>query len=480
MKKTLIAGFGALLLLTGCSFKPTTPVRDTTFDANLTGVSISDKWWMDFNDSNLNKLVMDVLKNNSDLQLALNNIEILRATLGLSKLSHLPNITYGFDAGRQNNFPTAPNSASNSVYSANLALNYELDVWGKIANTIAANTSRLNAGIYDYEAVKLSLISNAVTAYFQLKFLIEQQAILKETVKSYQNSLSYRQRQYNAGVIDNVAVNQTDVELQRAKVNLVEVTDQISQVNNALLNMSGSDYNDLLYKEMMVTKSEIKVPVVPNGVPSDVLLKRPDVGRALENLRATNYLVGATKADYFPSFSLTGVLGYQSGEFSDLFDSISNSWNIVGSLAGPLIDFGRTSRRVEIANLDQNASFISYDKALKDAFTDVRNALDARKYSMQRETRTADLLKSAQRLYTNASSRYNAGYSEFIDLLDAQRGLLDARLRYSQAKQQTLNSVVNVYKAFGGGFEIKLDEQKELIDSNVTIQPNMSKSPFSK
>lgn len=479
-KKSLMAVCASAVLLSGCSFKPVLPRKDTSFTADYKTSNISDMWWRSFNDQTLNNLINQALINNSDLALALNNLEYARVSLGLSKLDYLPNVGYSFNAKRQNNYPMGVDANSHGSYTAGFNLNYELDLWGRVRNSVGAAKSKFLATKYDYDAARLSLASNVADMYFSLLSLKEQEEILQNTLKSYNETLNFRQKQLNAGAISDIVFYQTKAQVDSAKSQLINVQNELSKTNTALSILVGKNYDEILHKNINVSSQMPSVPSVPSGIPSDVLLHRADVASALESLKASNFLVGARKAEYFPTISLTGMLGYASGEFDRLFTQNANSWNIGGSLVGPLLDFGRTAKKVELANLDQNASFIKYDKTLKTAFGEVRDALENRKNSIKEQASMKELVNSQTKVYNMAKQRYDEGYSDHLELLDARRSLLSAKLNLAKANYSVLDSVVGVYKALGGGFNLEDNKTKRLIQSHRTISPNNYKNPFSK
>lgn len=477
--KSLFCTVAFVLIFTGCSFKPVTPLKDTSYKATYATTNINDMWWRDFNDNTLNTLVDNALKYNSDLSLALNNIEMARVSLGLSKLEYLPNIGYQGSATRGNNRPLPSDSNSLGAYDINAVLSYEIDFWGKVRNSVAARESSFNATKYDYDTARLTIASNVVTTYFKAIFLKEQESILKDTLVSYTSTLKFRNNQLNAGAISSIVYYQSKAQVDSAQAQLTNVQNQISSTNTALAILTGKSYDEILYKNIETTKiTQPSMPKVPNGVPSDLLLHRSDVAASLERLRASNFLVGVARANYFPSFSLTGIFGYKSFEFDRLFVQNANNWNVGGSLVGPLLDFGRTSKRVELANLEQNASFINYDKTLKKAFGEVRDSLVGRENSIKNQESMKNLLNSQKQVYNVANQRYKAGYSDNLELLDAQRGYLNARLGYAASNLEVANSVVSVYKALGGGFNLQDKETQEILKSNKTIEPTTSTNPF--
>lgn len=458
-----------VVFVSGCSFKPDLPIKQSPdFNSSVASVNIDDRWWEVFNSKALNDLISSALVYNFDLNLALNSIERSRVALGLQELDQLPNVNISGSALRQNNYPLPPNSNSHGVYSIGAMLNYEIDLWGRVRNSIGAAESMYKASIYDYESAKLSISSNVAYSYILLLSLKMQENILGDTLKSYISSMEFRQNQLKAGSISEIIYYQSKSQVDSAKSQLVEVKNLLSQANTALSILTGKNYEEILYNYVNVDTTlkemlENTKVSLPSGISSDILLKRPDVASSLEKLKSTNFLIGVRKAEYFPQLSLTGMFGYKSGEFDRLFTSNANAWNIGGSLIGPLIDFGRTSKRVDLATIDQNSSLIMYDKTIKKAFGEVRDALNERENSLEKQASLKNLVESQTNIYNIAETRFNAGYSDYLEVLDAQRYLLSAKLSFAKSQQSVLDSIVSVYKAFGGGFELKDEEAKNII-----------------
>ena len=441
-------------IISGCSLRPDMIEIQQEYRYQMDYYSVNEKWWESFGDEKLNLLIQKSLQNNSDLLIALNNIEKARISLKLDKLEYLPNITLQGGATKEDR----ANSGNINNFSLSAVLSYELDLWGRVRDKANASEALYKATKFDYESARISLASSVANAYFLLISLREQEQILKDTLISYNQSVEYRAMQLASGEIDELIYAQTVAAADTAKSQLVGLQTQISQANSALAILVGGSLNEILYDNIDVEGSLPPLPDVPSGVSSDVLLKRADIASALERLKSSNFLVGVARTQWLPQISLTGMFGYSSNELNNLLNANQAVWSVGGSLIAPLIDFGRTANRVELANLDQNASFLAYDKAVKNAFSEIRTALDSRKNSMIKAQSTANLVASQQKVYDIAQSRYEAGYSTHLELLDSQRNLLSAKLSHSSANLEAANSIVSVFKAFGGGFEYESDE----------------------
>ncbi|WP_096015218.1 efflux transporter outer membrane subunit [Campylobacter lanienae] len=444
-------------IISGCSLRPDMIEIQQEYRYQMDYYSVNEKWWESFGDEKLNLLIEKSLQNNSDLLIALNNIEKARISLRLDRLEYLPNITLEGQAIKDGRADSSKNNINN--FSLSAVLSYELDLWGRVRDQANASEALYNATKFDYESARISLASSVANAYFLLISLREQEQILKDTLISYIQSVEYRAMQLASGEIDELVYAQTVATADEARAQLAGLQTQISQANSALAILVGGSLNEILYDNMNVAISLPMLPDVPSGVSSDILLKRADVASALERLKSSNFLVGVARTQWLPQISITGMFGYSSNELDTLISSNQSVWSVGGSLLAPLIDFGRTYNRVELANLDQNASFLAYDKAVKNAFSEIRTALDSRKNSMIKAQSTANLVASQQKVYDIAQSRYEAGYSTHLELLDSQRNLLSAKLSLSSANLEAANSIVSVFKAFGGGFEYESDEE---------------------
>ena len=455
-------------IISGCSLRPDMIEIQQEYRYQMDVYSVNESWWESFGDERLNALIQKSLKNNSDLLIALNNIEKARVSLRLDRIEYLPNISLQGEASKSDK---GYNNPTVEQFSLSAVLSYELDLWGRVRDQANASEALYNATKFDYESARISLASSVANAYFLLISLREQEQILKDTLISYIQSVEYRAMQLASGEIDELVYAQTVATADEARAQLAGLQTQISQANSALAILVGGNLDEILYSDINVATRLPNLPQVPSGISSDILLKRADVASALERLKSSNYLVGVARTQWLPKISLTGIFGYSSADLDNLISVNKSIWSVGGSLIGPLLDFGRTYNSVEIANLEQNASFLAYDKAVKNAFSEIRTALDSRKNSMIKAQSTANLVASQQKVYDIAQSRYDAGYSSHLELLDSQRSLLSAKLSLTSANLEAVNSVVAVFKAFGGGFEYESDEEtKELLGINVNSQ----------
>lgn len=446
----------SVLLFTGCSLKPDMPMLNQEFNATIQTTDISKQWWKSFKDEKLDALVEKALKNNSNLKLAGLNIENARYSLSLAKKDYLPTLNASATPKRIKTSEKTFGSTSSyrySDFSLSAILNYEVDLWGRVRDTANARNSLFKATEYDYDTARVSIASNVATTYFTLITYNKQKEILTDTLEAYKKTMNYQKKQFNAGAISELTYLQSVGEYESARVRLSGVQNSIDLTQSALAILVGNGLDEILYKEYKTSKVLPTIPDIPSGVSSDILLNRADIASAYEKIKSSNYLVGVARSAYFPTLSLTGTFGFGSEKFSELFSSSATMWTLGASLAGNLLDFGRTSNNVDIAKINQDINVENYNLAVKTALNEVRDALNSRKNALKTKEYQSSFLKSQNRIYDLAKDMFDEGYTTQLQLLDAQRILLNAKIQNAESKLAVINSVVGVYKAFGGGFK---------------------------
>ena len=446
--------------LAGCSFRPDMPNVDTNFTSTYTFETsdVRDLWWKEFRDENLNVLVESALEKNTNLRIAYLNLEKAKASLGVAEASLLPgvnlNVSYTKAKTSGETYTGQPQTRYRSS-SINLGLNYEIDLWGRVRNSVLAANESLNASKFDYDSARLSLSSSVAKSYFALVSLNMQEAVLKETLKTYEDTLALRKTQLDLGGINEMTYLQSKAAVESAKMSLISVLNLKSKALTSLAVLTGKSNDEILKGAVASAQNLPSSPEIKAGISSDVLLRRSDVAKALADLKATNALVGVAKADYFPTISLTGLLGFTSVDFENIFVGNANTWSIGGSLAQKIFDYGRTKNNVRIAETNEQISAITYEGVVKTALGEVRDALISRQNAKLSLDQVKNLLQSQQKIYSLAKDQYDAGYIGHLELLDSQRNLLSAKLQEVSAKLDEVDSAVEVYRAFGGGFKLE-------------------------
>ncbi|EDP6909527.1 efflux transporter outer membrane subunit [Campylobacter upsaliensis] len=454
-------------LLGACSLKPSLKVGEANFTSMDSNVSIEKNWWKDFNDSNLNLLVEKALKNNADLKIAYVNLKQAAAQLGIDRSDLLPKLDASANANRAKSSINAPNNKTgafsyNNSFDMGLNLSYEVDLWGKYRDNYNASYENLKASEFDYVAARLSIISNVVQMYFNSANAYEAMQIYKETMEAYTQTYELKRSLYEIGAIGEYELAQSKAELESVKAQYINAIDTKENYLKALKILTASDLDDVLYKEENYQKFTHFAKSLPKGISSTILLQRPDINAALSRLTQQNYLVGVARSAFLPSLSLTGLLGFESGDLDTLVKDGSKAWSVGGKFLMPIFHWGEIYQSVNLAKLSKDKAFITYENTLKTAFAEVRYALSQRKTSLQNYENYKALLEAQEKIYTLASIRYENGSIPLIEYLDARRNLLSAKISYANATYLMANSIVDVIKAFGGGFEANANLSQEI------------------
>ncbi len=464
--KVLIILSSTVLLLSSCSLAPklSTPKMDmpSKYD-NKTAQSINVNWWKNFNDPILNGLIDKALKNNDDLRIAAARIKQAQAQLGITEANLYPNISSS--AGRvrqQSSKETSPYHirTTSSMYTLSGIVSYELDLWGKLRNEKKAALHQLLSSKATQETIKLSLISNVANTYFNLISIDRQLKIAENTEKNYKNTYEYRKKQYKYGTINKIVVSQTKAQYENAKL-LVETLKNQKAVMISSLSVLIGESPKRIFENNMEFSKELPNPIkIPPALPSTILEDRPDIQAALENLKAKNALIGAAKAAYFPSISLTGILGFQSMELSDLLQRSAKFWSLDTNAAQTIFDFGRTKSNVKLTEAQKEEAIAQYRQAVRNAFKEVFDALNTLKTDTSKLKSQEELVNSLKNVLDLANKRFDTGYSDYLEVLDAQKGYLNARLNLERLKEKVLADQITLYKALGGGWKGFTNQKK--------------------
>ncbi|MEI7429598.1 MAG: efflux transporter outer membrane subunit [Betaproteobacteria bacterium] len=411
-------------------------------------------WWEQFNDPVLTDLIAAALGGNKDLLIASARIEEYEGRYGVSRAGLLPQVGLGASAGQQNSLPGVQQKGSYGSYDTTLSTSWEIDLWGKIRRQNESARAQVVASEEGRQGVILSLVGNLVSAYVNLRDLDRQLEIAASTAKSREASYAVFKDRYAGGVISILELSQNKSQYEDALANIPALEKSIAQQENALSLLLGLNPGPIARGKSI---DELGVPAVPEGLPSSLLERRPDIREAEQNLIAANAQIGAAKAAYFPTISLTGILGAASGNLSSLFSGGSNTWQFGGALNVPIFTAGKIGSQVKVAEAQQQQALFAYQKTIQNAFREVNDALvDQEKTVVQLDAQRQQV-ESLQQYAETARLRYDNGYTSYIEVLDAERSLFSAQLQYTRTQQTRLQAMVNLYKAIGGGWIVALE-----------------------
>ncbi|HEX7043467.1 MAG TPA: efflux transporter outer membrane subunit [Burkholderiales bacterium] len=463
---------GASLLLAACVSlapdyeRPTVALPEAW---NVEGASAAEagaEWWKIYGDATLDRLVEEALAGNADLQLAVARVDEARALLGIVRGEQSPTVGATVERGRARASERAPGvalppGASREVdtYLAAVSISYELDLWGRLRNATAAARAQLLATEAAQQTVRNALAAAVVQTYYGLRALDEQLATTRRSLAARQEALVLQERRFRSGVISEFDYRQLQAEALAAQAQLPVLENARAQQEHALAVLLGKSPR-AIYEERVVAvapaaepAAEITQLIVPAGLPSELLLRRPDLVEAEQRLIAANAQIGVARAAYFPSISLTGALGSESTVLDDLFTGPAGFWQVAATLTQPIWAGGRLRAGVEAATARERQALALYQAAIQNAFREVRDALVAQTKARERfETENARVaaLRDTLRL---ARRRYENGIASQLDVLDAERSLLAAELSRSDALRAQRAAIADLFRALGGGWE---------------------------
>ncbi|MFZ5572307.1 MAG: efflux transporter outer membrane subunit [Thermodesulfobacteriota bacterium] len=455
---TLSVLLSFVALAAGCTVgpdykKPEVPMPDAfLYQGNEALETVNIRWWQQFGDSVLDGLIAEALANNKSIMVAVANLEKAEARLWQVRSPLFPQIGYSGDAARQrvseSTMGILPENPHNS-FQALLSASWEMDLWGRIRRLTEAARADMLATDEAKRGVILSLVASTATTYLQLLGLDEQLFISKRSLAAYDESVQLFEKQFAYGQVSQMTVEQARTQYETAAAAIPQIELQIAQAEHALSILLGRNPGPVSRGK---TISEITMPEIPGGIPSDVLVNRPDIRQAEQNLISLNAQIGAAKALYFPTISLTGALGYASRDLSDLMDGNSQLWNVSGSLTGPIFTGGAIEGQVRQAEAARKAALSNYELSIQNAFADVENALISRRKFAEKVQAEGRLVRAGQEYVRLAQLQYHGGYVPYGTVLQAQQQLFPAELSYAQSRASLVIAVVNIYKAMGGGW----------------------------
>ena len=464
-----IATLALSLLLNGCTLSPDyqRPEVETPsayrYEPGAAAATANTAWWQQFGDPVLDELIETALANNYNVQIAAANVEQAIGIVTRTRSALYPQFGYGAsgeklrtpDTGLAAAIPNFPNTQE--TYQALLSASWELDLWGRIRSLSEATQANMLATEEARRGVILTLVSSVASSYITLRGLDEQLAISQRTLATYGESARLYELQFKYGQTSLMTVAQTQSQYEIAATQIPLIESQIAQVENALSVLLGGNPGPIARGKPI---GQLTAPEVPAGLPSELLERRPDLAQAEQQLIAANAQIGAARAQYFPTISLTGAYGSASSSLSDLFEGSSRTWNYAGQVVGPIFTFGAVSGQVAQAEAAQRAALASYKLAVQNAFADVDNALVTNLKlgeQLAAQRRLVAALSDYERL---AKLQYDGGYVPYSTVLQAQQTLFPAELELAALRASALSSAANIYKAMGGGW---IDEADKLV-----------------
>ena len=443
-----------LLMLTGCKVGPNyrrpvvTPPNTYYTDTSPQANSIADfSWWELFKDPVLQSLIQEALKNNYNVKIAAARVEEERALVGVSRSLYFPQVGYGTGISGQR-APLVPN---HTYYDYNVNLSWELDLWGRLRRlneqqrAIFLSTEEAQRGVW------LSLVSDVAQAYFELRALDAQREIAIQTGESFRETLSLFNKKLEYGAASGLETSRAEGALSNVVSQIPDLDRQITAKENQISLLLGRNPVPTQRGALLVEQHDLDV--VPAGLPSTLMERRPDLRQAEQQLIASNAAIGVAKANFFPVLSLTSLIGGVSPQLSGLVSS-GTQWSVAAGLVGPLFTGGQLKGQYRAAEARWDQARLFYLGLVTQAFGEVSTALSAHEklaQSVQEQTHSVSAYRESVRL---AKLRYNNGLSSYFEVIDAQLQLYPAEQLGVQYELGRKVALVNLYRALGGGWKL--------------------------
>ena len=416
------------------------------------------RWWRIYQDAELDKLIEEAVARNADLMIAAARMDEARALVADARGAQMPTVDARFGAQRQRNSQRTATFFSGipleyNDYRATLNVSWELDLFGRLRSTAAAAAADYQASAAVRDGVRLAVAAQVAKSYFSLRALDEQIAMTTRNVGLREDALNLQRRRFEGGVISEFDLRQLEAETAAVRAQLPPLERARDQEEAALTVLLGRSPKQIF--ETGVTRASIfdqslHPAVLPAGMPSELLLRRPDLVEAERRLAATHARIEAARAEMFPSISLTGLAGRESASLSSLFNGPAGIYYFLASVTQPIYAGGRLAARTDAAKAREQQALAEYQKTIQTAFGEVRTALVGQtrsRESFEAESAREQALAQSLRL---AQLRYQNGISSQLDVIDAERGLLSARIARIEALRAQRAAIADLFRALGG------------------------------
>jgi multidrug efflux system outer membrane protein len=419
------------------------------------------RWWEEFSDPALNELIDTALRENRDLFIAAARVDQFIGQLTTTRSQFYPQIGYSFDASRNRASrvgqpPLAPGADPYySLYQGALSADWQIDLFGRVRRQSESAQAQVYASEQGRRGVILSLVTSVAASYITLRALDKQLEIALATAANYADTQKIFELRFKGGVVSEVELAQVESQYQQALAAIPALEQQIAAQENLISVLLGRNPGTIPRGRAI---GDFAVPGIPGDLPSTLLERRPDILQAEQILVATNADIGAAKALYFPTLSLTGLLGSVSTAFGDFLTGPASAWTLAAGLAGPIFTFGQIGGQVDTAEASQRAALANYQQVIFNAFRETNDALVGtvkKREEAAAQTKRVTALREYARL---SRLRFDNGYAGYLEVLYAENELFSAELAAVRSQADSYTQVVNVYRAVGGGWVTEADK----------------------
>lgn len=466
-----LALLGLVVFMAGCSMGPDYARKDRSGEdawrmAPATSESVANlPWWELLKDSELQRLIRTALEENQDVRTAAASIEEFQAQLVISRFDLAPSLGYGGQAfvyNSERNAVGIPLGGGSGVFipgqggstlsneSAYAGLKWEVDIWGRIRRSIEATRAQLLSRQEGQRAIILGLVGAVAEAYFDLRQLDLQIEITRRTLKAWDDTVRISRIKLDQGAISKLDLDRFEAERANAAAQLADLERQTVQKENQISLLLGRKPAQI--SRGVALTEQMMPPEIPAGLPSDLLRRRPDILQAEQDVMAATANIGVAQASRFPQLSLTGALGVANPQINSFAPGVGFTQFASASVAGPLLNATSLGYQVTVAEARTKQASLQYEKAIVTAFREVEDALIATQKSREQRTAQEIQVTALRSAFELADLRYKGGRASYLDVLTAQRSLFDAELALARTRRTQLVSVVQLYKALGGGW----------------------------
>jgi multidrug efflux system outer membrane protein len=442
-------------------------------------------WWEQFNDPVLNDLIQIAIQENKDLKIAAARVEQFAGIYGTTRAALFPQVEAGASVSRERNSEvTGPkisisrNGSSQgtnddkypetgpaplrvvvnpnfSNYEVFLNASWEIDLWGKLRRSTEAARANLLGSEDARRSVILTLVSSVANSYINLRTLDRQLELTRQTAERYKESYDIFKLRFEYGIVSEIEVSQAKSQYEEAVANIPFFEKTIAQQENALSVLLGQNPGPIPRGK---TIDQLILPAVPAGLPSDILVNRPDILQAEQNLIAANANIGVARAQYFPAISLTGLFGWASNDLSDLFTGPARTWSLAVPAVMPIFTAGAIAGQVKSAEALQQQTLLTYQQAIQTAFREVDDSLVDQKRTREQLEALVQQVGALSDYASLAWLRYENGYTSYLEVIDADSRLYSAVLTHAQTQGTLFQALINLYKAMGGGWVTEAEQ----------------------
>jgi multidrug efflux system outer membrane protein len=453
--------FVALVAISGCTVGPdyVRPVVDTPSEWRIEYPRATEvantKWWEQFGDPVLNELIETALRNNPDVRIAAARVDQFVGALVATRSQLYPQVGYGADASRLRTsrvgLPPLPPGADpyNALYQASLGSSWQLDLFGRVRRLSEAAQAQVYASEQAQRGVVLTLVASVATSYIALRGLDRQLEIARATAANFGETLRIFELRFKHGIVSRTEVSQIESQYQQAQTAIPAFEQAIAATENLISILLGRNPEPIPRGRAI---DQLVAPLVPADLPSALLERRPDILQAEQNLVAANANIGATRALYYPSLSLTGALGSVSTAFGTFLTGPASAWLIGAGLAGPIFTFGGIEGQVHTAEGQEREALSFYQRTVLNAFRETNDALIGSRSTLEQAAAQAKRVVALREFARLSRLKFDKGVASYLEVLIAENELFAAELAAVSLNADWYTQTVNVYQAMGGGW----------------------------